>query len=99
MSLPDRPETTVDPIWVAPLNTPNVTVPAFTVPPALVTVAESVTDWLDALNGAVALAAVVVDPALTDNVCVLSLLVLRFVVPLYTAWIVYVPGEVPPGSV
>jgi hypothetical protein len=61
---------------VVPLcETVNVTVPAFTVPDVLVTVAASVTLWLLSLNGAVAFAAVVVvAPLPTVNVCVLSLL-------------------------
>jgi len=37
------PEVTEDPTWVMPWNTANVTVPAFTVPAKLVTVADSVT--------------------------------------------------------
>jgi hypothetical protein len=58
----------VEPICVTPLNTPNVTVPEFTVPPVLVTVADRLTDWLLALNVAVAFAAVVVVFALTVSV-------------------------------
>jgi hypothetical protein len=60
----------------------NVTVPAFTVPPALVTVAKSGTVWLLVLEVADAGAAVVVVDAFTDNACTLSLLVNKFVVPL-----------------
>ena len=40
------------PIWVAPLNTVKITVPPFTVPAVLVTVAESATLWLLALKAA-----------------------------------------------
>ena len=93
------PEVTGVPIVVPPCDTVNVTVPAFTVPDPLVTVADSVTFWLLALNVAVALVpAVVVAPAPTVSVCVASLLVARFVVPLYAAVIVYVPAAVLPGS-
>ena len=55
---------------VVPLcETVNVTVPAFTVPDVLVTVAASVTLWLLSLNVAVAFAAVVVvAPLPTVNV-------------------------------
>src|SRR5215468_7206144 len=59
------------PICTAPLNTVNVTIPAFTVPPVLVTVAFSVTFWFDRLNVADALDAVVVLPAFTVRVAVL----------------------------
>lgn len=64
------------------LNTVNVTVPAFTVPPALVTVADRATTWLLALNVADAGDAVVVVFALTVSVCALSLLLRKFVLPL-----------------
>jgi hypothetical protein len=43
-------------------------------------------------------AVVAVALAPTLRVCVLSLLVARFVVPLYTAVIVYAPTAVPPGN-
>jgi len=73
------PEVTGEPIVVAPCVTVKVTVPAFTVPCPLVTVAESVTFWLLALKFAVALAAVVVVAApFTVSVWVLSLLVAKF---------------------
>jgi hypothetical protein len=58
------PETAGDPTCALPLsNTVNVTVPAFTVPAPLVTVADNVTGWLlelkfaDALDAAVVVAA------------------------------------------
>jgi hypothetical protein len=74
---------------VPPCETMKVTVPAFTVPLPLVTVAESETFWLLVLNVAVAFApVVVVAPVPTVRVCVLSLLVERLVVPLYAAVIV-----------
>ncbi len=53
-------DVTEDPICVPPLETANVTVPAFTVPAVLVTVAERVTFWELALNPIAAFAAVVV---------------------------------------
>jgi len=60
-------------------DTVNVTVPAFTVPAPLVTVAFSVTFRLFGLNVAVALDAVVVVAApFTVKLCVLSLLVAKF---------------------
>jgi hypothetical protein len=52
-----------------------------------------------ALNTAEAFApVVVVAPAPTVNVCVLSLLAVRFAVPLYAAVIVYVPAAVFAGN-
>ena len=72
------PEVTGDPIVVPPCETVKVTVPALTVPAALVTVAERVTFWLLALNAAEAFAAAVVVAAeVTAKVCVLSLLLLN----------------------
>jgi hypothetical protein len=60
----DPPETvadvTDDPSCVPPLETVNVTVPAFTVPAVLVTVAARVTFWELALNPIEAFAAIVV---------------------------------------
>jgi hypothetical protein len=53
-------EVTEDPSCVPPLETVKVTVPAFTVPAVLVTVAERVTFWELALNPVEAFAAVVV---------------------------------------
>jgi hypothetical protein len=53
-------DVTADPSCVPPLETVNVTVPAFTVPAVLVTVAERVTFWELALNPIEAFAAVVV---------------------------------------
>jgi hypothetical protein len=53
-------EVTVDPSCAPPLETVNVTVPAFTVPAVLVTVAERVTFWELALNPIEAFAAIVV---------------------------------------
>ena len=65
-------EVTGTPMVVPPWLTVNVTVPAFTVPPPLVTVAESATFWLLALNGAEAFApVVVVADAVTVKVAVL----------------------------
>jgi len=92
------PEVTGEPIVVAPCVTVNVTVPAFTVPCALVTVADSVTFWLLALKFADAFAAVVVVAApFTVSVWVLSVLVAKFPPALYTAVIVYGPTVVLPG--
>jgi hypothetical protein len=54
------PDVTADPSGVPPLETVNVTVPAFTVPAVLVTVAERTTLWALALNPIVAFAAVIV---------------------------------------
>jgi hypothetical protein len=83
------PDVTGDPTAVPPCDTANVTVPAFTVPAPLVTVAASVTFWLLSLNVAVSFAAVVVvAPVPTLNVCVTSLLVAKLPAALYTAWIV-----------
>jgi len=77
------PDVTALPITVAPCVTVNVTVPALTVPAPLVTVAASVTLWLDSLNVAVAFAAtVVVAPAPTVSVCFASLLVVLGTIPL-----------------
>ena len=77
------PEVTGEPIVVPPCETVNVTVPAFTVPEPLVTVAERVTFWLALLNTAEAFApVVVVAPAPTVKVCVASLLAVRLAVPL-----------------
>jgi hypothetical protein len=67
----------------------NVTVPTFTAPAPLVTVAASVTFWLLALKLAVAFAATVVVAAVpTLRVCVLSLLAANPPAPLYAAVIV-----------
>jgi len=64
VAVADPPETvadvTADPSCVPPLETVNVTVPAFTFPAVLVTVAERVTFWELALNPVEAFAAVVV---------------------------------------
>jgi hypothetical protein len=79
---PDTVPGVAAPTCVAPLNTVNVTVPAFTVPPALVTVADRATLWLLTLNVADADDAVVVVVALTVSVCALSLLLRKFVLPL-----------------
>jgi hypothetical protein len=69
------PDVTGLPITVAPCFTVNVTVPTFTAPAPLVTVAVNPTLWLLVLKLAVAFAAVVVVPAeLIVSVCVLSLL-------------------------
>lgn len=77
------PDVTGEPTCAFPeSNSVNVTVPAFTCPPALVTVAERGTVWVLVLKMTDAGAAVVVVEAFTDNVCVLSLLARRFVVPL-----------------
>jgi hypothetical protein len=54
------PDVTAEPTCVPPCDTVNVTVPTFTAPAPLVTVAASVTFWLLALNLAVAFAATVV---------------------------------------
>jgi hypothetical protein len=81
-------------------KTVNVTVPAPTVPPALVTVADNVTVWFVALKFAEAFdAVVVVETVLTVSVWVVSLLAAKFPPPLYDAWIEYVPIAVPPGRV
>jgi hypothetical protein len=80
-ALPDVtvPDVTALPTVVPPCDTVNVTVPTFTAPAPLVTVADSDTFWLLALKGAEAFAAaVVVEAGVTDNVCVLSLLVAKF---------------------
>jgi hypothetical protein len=53
-------DVTGTPMVTPPWLTVNFTVPAFTAPPALVTVAESATFWLLPLNAAAALLAVVV---------------------------------------
>src|SRR3954470_6981636 len=82
-------ELTGEPTWTFDwLKTVKVTAPALTVPPPLVTVADRVTAWLLVLKVADAAPAVVTVGAFTVNVCVLSLLVRRFVVPPKTAWIV-----------
>src|SRR5580700_1735031 len=71
---------------VAPCLTVNVTVPTFTAPAVLVTVAVSGTLWLLVLKLAEALAAVVVVPAtLTVSVCVLSVLVAKPPAGVYPA--------------
>jgi hypothetical protein len=91
LAVPDvmAPEVTGVPMVVPPCDTENVTVPAFTVPATLVTVAESATFWLLSLKLVVALpAAVVVGAGVTDNVCVLSLLLPNPPAPLYAAVIV-----------
>ena len=63
---------------VPPCETVNVTVPVFTAPDPLVTVADKVTFWLLALKLAEAFtAAVVVAAEVTAKVCVLSLLLLN----------------------
>jgi len=54
------PDVTALPIGVPPCSTVNVTVPTFTAPAGLVTVALSVTFWLLVLKLAEAFAAVVV---------------------------------------
>jgi hypothetical protein len=65
------PDVTGLPITVAPCNTVNVTVPEFTVigncvAKPLITVADSVTDWLDALKFTTAdPAAVIVEASVT----------------------------------
>ena len=83
------PDVTALPITVAPCFTVNVTVPTFTAPAPLVTVAANVTLWLLALKLADAFAATVVVPASPIvSVCVLSLLVAKPPAALYTAVIV-----------
>jgi hypothetical protein len=93
------PDVTGVPMVVPPCDTVKVTVPTFTVPAPLVTVADNVTFWLLLLKTAEAFApVVVVEPAPTVSVCVLSVLALRFPVPLYAAVIVYVPAAVFAGN-
>jgi hypothetical protein len=73
------PELTEEPTWVPPCETANVTVPAFTAPAPLLTVAVSVTFWLLGLNVAVALDALVIVPAaFTVKLCEVSLLPAKF---------------------
>ena len=85
LAAPDAtvPEVTAVPMVVPPCDTVKVTVPALTVPAPLVTVADKVTFCAAVLNVAVALApAVVVGDDPIVRVCVASLLVRRFAVPL-----------------
>ena len=80
------PEVTGVPMVVPPCETVKDTVPELTGPEGLVTVADKVTFCALVLKLADAFAAaVVVAACVTVNVCVLSELVLRFVVPLYVA--------------
>jgi hypothetical protein len=65
----------------------NVTVPPFTVPAALVTVADRFTDCTPALKvKAASTEAVVAAAALIVNEWVASVDEEKFAVPLYTAW-------------
>ena len=76
------PDVTGEPICVTPLKIVNVTVPEFTVPDGLVTVADSATVWLLALNDADAFAAVVVvEAAFTVRFWLLSELARKFPPP------------------
>jgi hypothetical protein len=78
----------------------NVTLPAFTVPAVLLTVALRVTLCAVALKLAEAFAATVVVAAFpTVNVCVVSLLAAKPLAPPYAAKIVYAPAAVFAGSV
>jgi hypothetical protein len=85
LTLAAPPVTVPDVVGEPTPGTWKVTVPVLTVPPPLVTVALSVTLWFDVLNVALALLAdVVVEkvPVLMVSECVLSLLPLKFAVPL-----------------
>jgi hypothetical protein len=80
------PEVTGVPIVVPPCETVKVTVPVFTAPLPLVTVADKVTFWLLVLKLAEALdAVVVVVAAETVRMWVLSLLLPKPPAPLYAA--------------
>ena len=75
------------PMAVAPCKTVKVSVPRFTVPAGLFTVALSVTVWLPELNPVEALAAaVLLETAPMVRACVLSVAGLKLAVPLKTAW-------------
>ena len=82
-ALPLSADVVAVPITVVPWRMVNVTVPPFTTPAALVTVADRVTDCPELLNVAdTSAAAVVVPAALIVSVCVASVEAVRFVVPL-----------------